>query len=48
MDHLKTLKDGTLIFAFTKIGTYAVAAPEEMFVLASRNLLNEPDPDEVA
>ena len=47
VDHLKTLKDGTLIFAFTKIGTYAVAAPEEMFVMASRNLLTEEDPDKV-
>jgi hypothetical protein len=47
VDHLKTLKDGTLIFAFTKIGTYPVAAPEEMFVLASSNLLSEDDPEKV-
>ena len=47
VDHLKTLKDGTLVFAFTKIGTYAVAAPEELFILASSNLLTEEDPDKV-
>ena len=48
VDHVKTLqvRDGTTtaLFAFTKIGTYAVAPPEEIFVLASPNLLTEPDP----
>ena len=44
VDHVKVLKDGTAVFAFTKIGTYAVAAPEEIFVLASPNLLSEADP----
>jgi hypothetical protein len=45
VDHLKTMKDNTLIFAFTKIGTYAVAAPEEIFILASKNILTENNPD---
>jgi len=30
---------GTVLFAFTKIGTYAVAPPEEMYFLVSDNLL---------
>ncbi|KAH8098451.1 WSC domain-containing protein [Aureococcus anophagefferens] len=47
VDHVKVLDDGTALFAFTKIGTYAVAAPEEIFVLASRNLLSEDDPTKV-
>ena len=48
VDHLKTMHGGrTLLFAFTKIGTYAVAPPEEMFVLASSNLLTEDDPAKV-
>jgi hypothetical protein len=29
----------TVVFAFTKIGTYAVAPPEEIYFLASHNLL---------
>ena len=47
VDHIKTLKDNTVLFAFTKIGTYAVAPPEEMFVMASANLLTETDPHKV-
>ena len=47
VDHVKQLQDGTTLFAFTKIGTYAVAAPEEIFVIASKNLLSEEDPTKV-
>ena len=47
VDHIKTMKDGTLLFAFTKIGTYAVAPPEEIFILASKNILTENDPTKV-
>lgn len=44
VDHVKQLRNGTVMFAFTKIGTYAVAAPEELFVLVSHNLLSaEPE-----
>ena len=35
------------VFRFTKIGTYAVAQPEEIYVMTSPNLLTEPDPDKV-
>jgi hypothetical protein len=45
---------GTVLFAFTKIGTYAVAPPEEMYFLVSDNLLTgavltrfEPDFDPI-
>ena len=44
VDHLKTMSDGTLLFAFTKIGTYDVAPPEEIFILSSKNILTEDDP----
>ena len=54
VDHPKTLArhNGMVMFAFTKIGTYAVAPPEEMHVLASPNLLRTgkaggPDPEDV-
>ena len=47
VDHLKTMNDGTLVFAFTKIGTYAVAPVEEIFLLASKNMLSEPDPTKI-
>ena len=39
VDHVKEV-DGTVVFAFTKIGTYAVAAPEEIFFAKSENLLH--------
>lgn len=47
VDHVKQLSDGTALFAFTKIGTYAVAPPEEIFIMASRNLLSEAEPSKV-
>ena len=47
VDHMKTMKDNTLIFAFTKIGTYAVAPVEEIFILSSKNILTETDPTKV-
>ena len=48
VDHIKVLDDGTVIFGFTKIGTYLVNAPEEIFFLASKNLLSASDPEEVS
>lgn len=47
VDTIKTLSNGTVLFAFTKIGVYAVAPPEEMYVMASHNLLTEEDPEMV-
>ena len=44
---MKTMKDNTLIFAFTKIATYAVAPVEEIFILSSKNILTETDPTKV-
>ena len=44
VDHLKRLANHTVMFAFTKIGTYAVAPPEEMYVLVSHDLLTVTDP----
>ena len=35
------------IYPFTKIGTYAVAPPEEMFILSSPDLLSATDPTKV-
>ena len=46
VDHIKQHK-GMAMFAYTKIGTYAVAPPEDMFVLSSPNLLTEQDPSKV-
>ena len=36
------------MFGFTKIGTYAVAAPEEIFFAVSHNLLSAEKPEDVA
>eukprot|EP00935_MAST-01C_sp_MAST-1C-sp1_P001426 g1426.t1 len=36
--------NGTVYMAFTKIGTYVQSPPEQVFLLASENLLTEPDP----
>ena len=36
-----------MIFAFTKIATYAVAPAEEIYIMASHNLLTMEDPEEV-
>ena len=47
VDHIKTLTTGRVMFAFTKIGTYAVAPPEEMFILSSPDLLSASDPTKV-
>jgi len=47
VDTVKTMSNGTVLFAFTKIGTYAVAPPEEMYIMASHNLLVEEDPEKV-
>ena len=47
VDQIKTLKNGTVIFAFTKIATYAVAPAEEIYIMASHNLLTMEDPEEV-
>lgn len=44
MDHIKRLSSGGVLLAFTKIGKYAVAPPEEMYILHSPNLLTEEDP----
>ena len=46
VDQLK-VRDGTAYFAFTKIGKYILGPPEEMWVMASDNLLSEPDPARV-
>ena len=46
VDHIKQHK-GMAMFAFTKIGHYAVAPPEEMYFLVSPNLLTEGDPTQV-
>ena len=44
VDHVKVLADGsTAAFAFTKIGRYVQNPPEEVFFMASPNLLSEPD-----
>ena len=37
------VKDEVAYFAFTKIGHYLLAPPEEMWVLASRNIRTEPN-----
>ena len=47
VDHIKHTKDGGVVFAFTKIGTYAVAPPEEIYFLKSSNLLTEEDPSKI-
>ena len=47
VDHIKHTKYGGVVFAFTKIGTYAVAPPEEIYFLKSPNLLTEADPTKV-
>ena len=36
-------RNGTVYFAFTKIGSYTQNPPQEGFFLASHNLLNERD-----
>ena len=41
------IRNGTVYYAFTKIGSYSQAPPEEGFILASHNLLHEPDPAKV-
>ena len=46
VDHIKQ-HNGTVLCAFTKIGTYAVAPPEEIFIMVSPNLLSEQDPTKV-
>ena len=46
VDHIKHV-DGKVMFAFTKIGTYAVAAPEEIFFAESPNLLSAESPEDV-
>eukprot|EP01052_Picozoa_sp_SAG31_P035804 SAG31_NODE_4368_length_3306_cov_15.927346_3_plen_103_part_00 len=38
VDHVK-VENGSAMFAFTKIGTYDVAPPEEIYVAVSHNLL---------
>ena len=38
---------GSVMFGFTKIGTYAVAAPEEIFFAVSHNLLSAEKPEDV-
>jgi hypothetical protein len=43
VDHVKVV-NGSAMFAFTKIATYAVAAPEEIFIAVSRNLLDPGTP----
>jgi len=46
VDQIKQV-DGKVMFAFTKIGTYAVAAPEEIFFAESSNLLTAKKPADV-
>jgi hypothetical protein len=36
-------RNGSVYYAFTKIGAYSQAAPQEGYFLASHNLLSEPD-----
>ena len=47
VDHVKQV-GGSVMFGFTKIGTYAVAAPEEIFFAVSHNLLSAEKPEDVA
>ena len=47
VDHVK-IRDGTVYFAFTKIGNYVQNPPEEVFVMSSDNLLSEPDANYVS
>jgi hypothetical protein len=42
VDQLK-VREGVAYFAFTKIGKYLLGPPEEMWLMASANLLSEPD-----
>lgn len=46
VDQLK-VRDGVAFFAFTKIGKYLLGPPEEMWVMASANLLSERDPAKI-
>ena len=48
VDHVKKRRDGTILFAFTKIGDFIQNPPEEVFVMASTNLLNAADPKDVS
>jgi hypothetical protein len=47
VDHVKKRRDGTVLFAFTKIGSFIQNPPEEVFVMASTNLLDAADPKDV-
>lgn len=47
VDHIKRMPNNAVLLAFTKIGTYAVAPPEEIYILYSPNLLTEEDPHKV-
>ena len=42
VDQLK-VRDGVAYFAFTKIGKYMLGPPEEMWIMASPNILTEPN-----
>ena len=48
VDQVKQI-DGTstVIYGFTKIGTYPQAAPQELFFMASDNLMTEKDASKV-
>ena len=46
VDHIKH-HNGQVMFAFTKIGHYPVANPEQIYFMVSPNLLTESDPDKV-
>eukprot|EP00941_MAST-03F_sp_MAST-3F-sp1_P001324 g1324.t1 len=39
VDHPIIDEDGAVVFAFTKIGTYAVAPPENIYIVRSKNIL---------
>jgi hypothetical protein len=41
------VRNGTVFYGFTKIGSYSQAPPQEGFFLASHNLLHEPDANEI-
>ena len=47
VDQIKTTQDGTVMFAFTKIGSYVQNPPEEIYIMSSTNLLTEENPENI-
>eukprot|EP00939_MAST-03C_sp_MAST-3C-sp1_P003785 g3785.t1 len=47
VDPCRVTSDGSVVFAFTKIGAYVQNPPEEIFVMRSSNLMHATDPKDI-